>query len=232
MRRSRLPVDPYFVAGVLAVLLAGGTVAWRSRPAPPLPSLPAAVLARLDADGAGITLGSSSAPVRVSTLSDYECGGCALAHARVWPLVERYVREGAVRYTSYETPLPRHRAGLRAAVAAGCVATRSPEAFRAYHHTLYAEQARWLSAAETDTSLVDLAARSGAEPAGLRECLDREGAARAARIEQSWVVVKSGGVDFVPLWMVDGRPVNWLRLDDEIRAALRRRQPPARAEAR
>lgn len=232
MRRSKLPIDPYFLAGVISVILVGGTVAWKSRSAPPLPSLPPAVLARLDANGAGISMGSASAPVHVATLSDYECAGCALAHVRVWPLVERYVRAGAVRYTAYETPLPRHRAGRRAAVAAGCVASRSRDSWTAYHHALYTEQARWLSADEIDASLVGVAARNGADTLHLRRCLQREGASRATQAEGNWALVKGGGVDFVPLWMVDGRSVNWLRLDEEIRDALRRRQAPPRAEAR
>ncbi|HET7461918.1 MAG TPA: thioredoxin domain-containing protein [Longimicrobium sp.] len=232
MQRLRLPIDPYFVAGALSIVLVGGAVAWRGRSTPPpLPALPAAVFDRLDAAGAGVSLGSPSAPVHVATLSDYECEGCALAHARVWPVVERYVRAGAVRYTAYQTPLPRHRAGVRAAVAAGCVAERSPGAFWAYHAALYAAQAQWLAAPDAGAALAGLAGRAGADTLRLRGCLEREGAGRAARVERSWAMVKEGGVDLVPLWTVDGRSVSWLRLDREIHDALRKRVPapePAR----
>jgi len=228
-----MAVDPYFIAGALSILLAGGTLAWRGRSAPPLPSLAPAVLAELQATGAAFTVGERAAPVSVATLSDYECEGCALAHARLWPRLREHVRRGEVRYTVYETPLPRHHAGREAAVAAGCVASLSRETFWAYHQALFTGQAAWQAASDRRAALIGLAARGGADSLAVRRCMEGEGEERARRVERGWAAVKAGGVDFVPLWMVEGTPVPPARLEDEILAALRRRgHLAARVEAR
>jgi protein-disulfide isomerase len=219
MSRPRVSIDPYFLAGTAAVLLAGAFVLFRERSPAALPDLSGAVSV-LDTIGAAHRLGSRSAPVRVGVLSDYECEGCAVAHERVWPALRRHVDAGTVLLTVYETPLPGHARGLRAAAAAKCVEAASPDAYWRYHAVLFARRAAWRGADSLDAVLTGLGREAGSDPGRLRACLESEGETRAAALARGWAVASGGGAPFVPLFLVNGRPVDWLRLESEIERAL------------
>lgn len=222
-RPTRLRIDPYFLAGALAVLAAGGFYLYRAAPASPRPDvthLSPAVTLSLDRLGVGYTLGGPGAPVHVVELFDYQCPACAAAHRATWPVLERHISTGTVRYTAYDLPLPSHTNAIPAALVAGCVAEQGRDGFWALRHRLFAEQAAWQNAYPAEPPLLGLAAAAGQDTAAVRECLTASATARVANLRQSWQVASAAGFTFTPAWAVNGRIVPWASLEHEIEQAL------------
>jgi protein-disulfide isomerase len=222
---SRLRIDPYFSAGVVAVLVIGAvyrTQLPRAHAEPlPLSALPPGLTRTLDGLGAGRGQGAPDAPVRVVELFDYQCPACAAAEDSVGPLVARLVREGRVRYTSYDLPLPGHANAIPAAVVASCVAEGDPRRFTAVRRRLFATQGAWAQAYPAEPALLAAAAAAGADSAALGACVERTGSARAALYRRTWEAARAAGVTFTPAWAVNGKVVPWARLPQELDAALR-----------
>jgi protein-disulfide isomerase len=229
----RLKIDPYFLAGVLAVVVIG--VVYRvqvpraSAGELPIATLPAALTPRLDSLGAGRSEGPADAAVRVVELFDYQCPACAAAHQAVWPGVARRIGRGEVRYTAYDLPLPGHANAIPASVVANCAADVDPARFAEVRRRLFASQAAWAEAYPAEPALLAVAAAAGADSAAVRGCVDRTGSARAALYRQTWAAARAAGVTFTPAWAVNGRVVPWARLEAEIDAAVRAARAGSRA---
>ncbi|MGP6172276.1 DsbA family protein [Microbacterium sp. A204] len=89
-----------------------------------------------------------------------------------------WINEGAVEVTYHPVSMLTASSNgtkysLRAAAAAACVATYSPEQFYAYNHELLVDQPKVDSSGRTDVELADLAVAVGANtPKAVRECIE------------------------------------------------------------
>ncbi len=225
MKRLIFRLDPYFIAGIVAVLVAG--VAYRVQLARadaeprPLPTLTREFTSNLDRLGAGRSQGTLNAPVRVVELFDYQCPACAVAHDSVWPGLARQISGGRVRYTAYDLPLPSHGNAIPAAVVANCVLDDAPERFAEVRHRLFNAQSAWSEAYPAEPALLAAVSAMGVDSAAVRKCVNRTGPARAALYRQTWTAARAAGVTFTPAWVVNGKVVPWNDLQDEVDAALR-----------
>lgn len=225
MKRLIPRLDPYFLAGIVAVLAAG--VAYRvqlphaSAEQRPLPTLPPEFTSSLDRLGAGRTQGALDAPVQVVELFDYQCPACAVAHDSVWPGLARQISGGRVRYTAYDLPLPGHGNAIPAAVVANCVLDSAPEQFAEVRDRLFETQSAWSEAYPAESALFAAIATIGVDSAAVRTCVNQTGPARAALYRQTWTAARTAGVTFTPAWAVNGKVVPWNELDEAVDAALR-----------
>jgi protein-disulfide isomerase len=221
---NRLRVDPYFLAGVLAVVVIG--VVYRVQVSParagelPITILSNELIRDLDALGAGRSQGSADAPVKVVELFDYQCPACAAAHEAAWPGVARLVERGAVQYTAYDLPLPGHANAIPASVVANCVAERAPEHFAEVRRRVFATQVSWAEAYPAEPALLAVVSAAGADSARVRECVQATGSSRAAVYRKTWEAARTAGVTFTPAWAVNGRVVPWAQLEAAVEAAV------------
>lgn len=225
-RRRHFPVDPYFMVGMGAVLLAGATL-YEDKPTLRGPAqLPAAVSRYVEGAGLGHRLGAADAEVRVVELADYECPACRQAHAKTWPAIQELVRGGRVSYTVYDLPLPSHRYAIPAAVTAECAAGQDEALYWRLRDRLYGEQA-WLQTYPVEEPLARMAAELGADAEAVRACVREKGSEWARLLQGGWDVATKSGLNYVPAWSVNGRMVVWTELESEIRKELDRPSRPA-----
>ncbi len=217
MRRSGFTIDSYFLVGLTSVLLIGGLFIWGRRPEQESAlQLPRTLFTELNDLGAAHSRGEIAAPIRVGVFSDYECEGCALAHEQMLPIIARYVQNGTISYTVYDTPLPGHLSAGRGAALGRCIS--DPESYWAFHDLLFSRREQWQSVTDVSRALLLLAAEAGADTVALQNCMDEHGREYIASATRAWDLVRSAGVSFVPLWTVNGKAVNWLHLEREIEA--------------
>jgi protein-disulfide isomerase len=225
LKRLIARLDPYFVAGVAAVLVAGAAYRVQLVRADPelrpLPILTQAFTGTLDGLGAGRSQGAPGAPVRVVELFDYQCPACAVAHDSVWPGLARQIGGGRVRYTAYDLPLPGHGNAIPAAVVANCVLDRAPQRFAEVRGRLFHAREAWSEAYPAEPALLAVISAMGVDSAQVRACVNRTGSARAALYRQTWTTARTAGVTFTPAWAVNGRVVPWNELESAVEAALR-----------
>jgi len=220
----RFQLDPYFLAGVLAVMVIGFVYRVQVSPARaeefPISALSGEFIRDLDALGAGRSQGSADAPVKVVELFDYQCPACAAAHEAAWPGVARLIEQGEVLYTAYDLPLPGHANAIPASVVASCIAEQAPEHFGEVRRRLFATQAAWAEAYPAEPALLTVAAAAGADSAAVRECVQATGSARAALYRKTWATARTADVTFTPVWAVNGKVVPWAQLEAEVEAAV------------
>ncbi|WNB87105.1 thioredoxin domain-containing protein [Cellulomonas sp. ATA003] len=119
---------------------------------------------------AGTTEGSDPDAVVVSVYADYLCPFCGLFEETNADALDAMRASGEVVVEYHPVSiLDRLSAGseysTRAATAAALVADRSPEAFVAFNHAMYAAQPAENSAGLTDAQIADVAAEAGADEA-------------------------------------------------------------------
>lgn len=224
----RFGIDPYFLIGCVSVLLVGATFFWVRARAEAEPFTPSPIsdelLAALSAQSLGHHLGSEAAPVHVVELFDYQCPACAAAHDANWPLLAEQASAGAVRFSVYDVPLPRHTNAVPASLAAACVAREAPDAFWSFRHLLFSTQGAWEASQHPQSWYARLAAEAGAEPDAVRRCVAERGPALADALRGAWRLSSAAGIDYSPAWSVNGKPVRWDEVAREVNASLSRRR--------
>jgi len=222
-RRPRRLPDPYFLTGIVSVLLLAALYLFKaqlqgtSRPT----VLPASLFASSGAGGPLPQMGSNEAPVRVVEIMEYQCPACAEAHARNSPMLRRMAGEGRIVFRVENVPLPGHPNAVPAGVFATCVAAVSPGRFWAYHATLLEQQREWAEKYEVDPVLVRLARQVGGDTTVVRRCLKERGEQIAAALRGRYSTYAQAGFSSVPVWSVNGRIVPWSRVESEIASAER-----------
>ncbi len=114
--------------------------------------------------------GSSTAPVWVIEVSDFQCPFCKQWHDQTYnALVEQYVKTGKVRLAYVNFPLAIHAHAWPAAEAAMCAGAQNK--FWAMHDSLFASQQRWQSVADPAAVFDSLALGIGVDRSQWRECV-------------------------------------------------------------
>ena len=86
--------------------------------------------------------GSSSAPVWVIEVSDFQCPFCKQWHDQSFATIEAdYIRTGKVKFAYVNFPLAQHRNARAAAEAAMCASAQ--DAFFPMHEALFTSQPQW-----------------------------------------------------------------------------------------
>lgn len=222
--RIRYAIDPYFVAGLVAVLIAGMIAIMREahRRLPSVPRDTETVIAKLDSLELGHRYGVIDAPVRVAELSDFGCPACAVAHEVTWPIIVKYAAEGALTYTAYDFVLPPHRSmAIPAAAIVDCVELLQPSRVWAMRSGLFANQSEWVKAYPIENALLANAANLPVDTTEMRSCMRATSLAKSASLEAAWNIGSVRGLTAVPVWIVNGRVVAWRQLEQSILKARR-----------
>jgi len=225
--RSRVPqhwrLDPYFVAGTMSVLVLGATFYWKTATAGvrnASADVPPVVIAALDTLQISHRAGRQEAPVRVTEISDYQCPACATAHRMLWPNLQSKIQQGTVAYSVYQIAFPRHRNAVAATVAARCVETQSPQQFWTFRHRLLASQAAWEELDTPEAFFLQLALDAKADTSGMHECMRDQVGEIGRRVRAATESLRLAGVNSVPTFEVNGRPVHASGLAAEIERVL------------
>lgn len=178
------------------------------------------IVQQLDSLELGHRLGTAQAPVQVVELFDFECPACQASHQAAWPVVRKYVDAGVASYTAYDLPLPSHRAAVPAAIVATCAERLDAPRAWDLRDRIFARRGEWVAAYPAEAVLLGIAAEAGLDSAAVRSCLARDGSDLAARYAQAFEAASSRGLTFIPVWSVNGRPVDWTRIDQAIQDVL------------
>ncbi|MBX6365949.1 MAG: DsbA family protein [Gemmatimonadetes bacterium] len=122
-----------------------------------------------------VTLGESSAPVRMVVFSDYMCPFCGQWAAQVQPaLVNDFVKSGKLQILYYDFPLGgAHRWSFLAARAARCAEAQGK--FWEYHDLLFGRQSEWSASTSEPVGLFETYAGTvGLDPAKFNACLESD----------------------------------------------------------
>jgi protein-disulfide isomerase len=130
--------------------------------APPDSNITRADLARIQ--------GSTSAPLWVIEVSDFQCPYCKQWHDQTYnAFLDQYVKTGKVRLAYVNFPLSSHAYAWPAAEAAMCAGAQNR--FWPMHDSLFATQARWESIPDPAPVFDSLARANGVEMQGWRDCV-------------------------------------------------------------
>lgn len=90
----------------------------------------------------GYTIGKADAPVQIIEFADFECPGCGQFALVTEPDVRRRIIEpGLASFTFYDFPLPQHKNGKPAHLAAACANDQNK--FWEMHDRLFNTQDQW-----------------------------------------------------------------------------------------
>lgn len=152
------------------------------------------------ADAARIQ-GSTTAPIWVVEVSDFQCPFCKTWHDSVYDAFRReFVTSGTVRFAYINYPLPNHANAMPAAEAAMCAGAQGK--FWEMHDGLFERQHDWAHLPNA-AALFDSVARSkGIDVAGMRRCIET-GAVRAL-ISADVDRAQETGVQGTPSFLIGG----------------------------
>ena len=169
----------------------------RQRASPP-PAEADTLTAR--ADAARIQ-GSSTAPVWVVEVSDFQCPFCKTWHDSVYRALRReFVVPGTVRLAYINYPLPTHANALPAAEAAMCAGAQNK--FWEMHDGLFDAQHAWAHIPNAASVFDSVARTKGVDVAAMRRCID-SGATRALILADAERAQESG-VQGTPSFIIGG----------------------------
>ena len=96
----------------------------------------------------GVTLGDSSAPIKIVEFGDYQCPSCRYFQQSVKPRIDlTYIQTGQAQFVFHDFPLVQiHPYAFLAARAARCAGDQgAPTRYFEYHDKLFMNQAEWAS---------------------------------------------------------------------------------------
>jgi protein-disulfide isomerase len=217
----KIPFDPYFVAGVLSVVVLGGVFTLRSRgeaaSAGPM-VLEESVVAR--ARGIGAHYAAGAGALQVVEITDLQCPACRAADSTLSPLLNTLTARGRINRTVFDAPLSNHQTAIPASVAAACAGESAPELRAAFRSRLYTRQAQWAEAYPPEAALLSIAHESGIDTAAVRRCVQEQGGELGKKYRDARALFTSAGLTYVPLYSVNGRIVPWTELEATLRKEL------------
>ena len=152
------------------------------------------------ADAARIQ-GSSTAPVWVVEISDFQCPFCKTWHDSVYRVLRReFVTPGTIRLAYINYPLPNHENALPAAEAAMCAGAQGK--FWEMHDGLFDTQHTWAPLPNAAAVLDSVARAAGVDVAAMRQCIGR-GTMRAL-IQADADRAQESGIQATPSFIIGG----------------------------
>ena len=224
------------VAGIVAVALAACRPAdGGSRGAPPGTTAGAQAATATRADSmrvdsllqladAGRIQGSTTAPVWLVEISDFQCPYCKQWHDQVYPAIKReYIDRGVVRMAYVHLPLNIHPNAGPAAETSLCASMQNR--FWQVHDKLFETQERWAQMQSPQAFFDSLAVAGGVDVRPYRECM----ASGIMKRVLNGDAARAGaaGVTSTPWFFVGNEPIRGLAPLDAYRQAIER----ARANA-
>src|SRR5687767_8290814 len=199
-----------------------GTSGAQAAPATRADSISADSLLQL-AD-AGRIQGSSTAPVWLVEISDFQCPYCAQWHEQIYPAIKRdYIDRGIVRMAYVHLPLNIHPNAEPASETSLCAAMQNR--FWPVHDRLFGTQKQWAGMPNPKAFFDSLALASGVEESQYRSCM-ASGIMRRV-INGDKARAAASGVTSTPWFFVGNEPIRGLAPLDAYRQAIER----ARANA-
>jgi protein-disulfide isomerase len=200
----------------------GGTSVTRSSPSTRVDSLRADSILQL-AD-AGRIQGSTSAPVWLVEISDFQCPYCAQWHEQIYPAIKRdYIDRGIVRMAYVHLPLNIHPNAGPAAETSLCASMQNR--FWPVHDKLFETQQRWAPMQNPQSFFDSLAIASGVNEQTYRNCMGNGLMKRVINGDQTRA--SAAGVTSTPWFFIGNEPIRGLAPLDAYRQAIER----ARANA-
>jgi protein-disulfide isomerase len=195
--------------------------------APPRPATTDSLTQR--ADAARIQ-GSSTAPVWVVEISDFQCPFCKTWHDSVYRVLRReFVTPGTVRLAYINYPLPNHENAFPAAEAAMCAGAQGK--FWEMHDGLFDTQPRWAPMPNAAAVFDSVARAAGVDVTAMRQCIQR-GTMRAL-IQADADRAQESGVQATPSFIIGGdilvrgaQPIETFRRAIEQKLAAQRAAAP------
>lgn len=159
------------------------------------------------ADQYAVPRGDASASVTLTLYEDFQCPVCRQVEAIIGPTVDGFVEDGTVRVEyrpiAFLDAASTTEYSSRALNAAACVLDeRGAGAFVRMHDLLFDEQPPEGTAGLSNEQLAALAARAGANPEVVAECIDDE--RFAGWVDAATEQASKDGVNATPTILVDG----------------------------
>ena len=163
---------------------------------------PSALLAQTTDPLAARSKGSTTAPVTVYEMADFQCPACRMFTVTVMPTVDsEFIRTGKVRWVFINLPLPSiHPNALAAAEVATCAARQGR--FWQTHDALYLHQDAWARLPQPRDTLVALAQRAGVDRDKLNACI--QGGTARSEVEQDAQRAARSGAHSTPSFYIEG----------------------------
>lgn len=197
------------VAGVTAILLARrqGSTAPSADTAAPIPVSAA--------QAQTFTLGSDSAPVKVTEYSSFICGWCARFAVLTMPDVRsRLIETGEVQWTYRD--FPTGEVALPAHNAAHCAGEQGR--FWEMKDQLFYNQARWIGERRPERQFRDYARTLNLDLGRFDACMDEN--RYVSQIEANRSFGQALGVGSTPTFIINGKVVPGFKPFDEFRAEI------------
>ena len=161
--------------------------------------------------------GSSSAPVWVIEVSDFQCPFCKQWHDQTYPMLrDQYVKTGKVRLAYVNFPLAMHAHAMPAAEAAMCAGAQ--DKFWPMHDALFSTQTRWETLDAPGPVFDSLAQTTGVDMTHWRDCVST-GKMRPL-IDADHDRASRAGASATPSFMIGNKLLTGAQPLDELRKAI------------
>lgn len=161
--------------------------------------------------------GSSTAPLWVIEVSDFQCPYCKQWHDQTYPqFIDQFVKTGKVRLAYVNFPLSSHAHAFPAAEAAMCAGAQNR--FWPMHDALFTTQARWENLPSPAPVFDSLAQSTGVDMRRWRECVST-GKMRSL-IEADHDRAQRAGANATPSFMIGDKLLAGAQPLDELQKAI------------
>lgn len=208
----------YFIAGALALAVAGGAL-WMARSpeqvAPALVTAAEAQEAAVSSEAATVPdmiLGKLDAPVEVIEYASFTCPHCENFHATVLEeLKKNYIDTGKVKFVYREVYFDKF--GLWAAMVARC---GGPEKYFPISDIIYDTQKQWIGDGQPATiaeNLRKIGLKAGLSKDAVDACMN-DNAMAEAMVATYQANATKDGIDSTPSFVIDGEKYSNMSYED------------------
>ncbi|MEV5000315.1 DsbA family protein [Nocardioides sp. LML1-1-1.1] len=163
----------------------------------------------VDENGA-LSFGAKDPKVVIQVVEDFQCPICQQFEATAGDLLAQYRADPRIqvqyRPIAFLDRVSTTRYSSRASNAAACVAAEGPETWLAFHKELFDHQPAEGGAGLTDSELLDLAEKAGADTDRISDCVEDE--SYADWVKATTTKTLQGEVTGTPTIFVDGTKVD------------------------